>query len=124
MIVDPNEIVKVVQVTRAVMAVQRFLESDLTSFFAETDFWSYEISGDNTCTLCTSFSNQIFSGDMLQSTFQYLQIVDSMTINALVHPNCVCQLKRVVKVGEKFYHVHPSPSDVRSPVVEVKEFVE
>ena len=95
--------------TKAVMAVQRFMESDLNSYFSVDDFWSYETSGDNTCTLCTAFNNQVFSGDMLQSTFPALEVVDSMTLAVYVHPNCRCLLKRVVRVGEMFYHVHPSP---------------
>lgn len=106
MIVQPVEIV---QVSEAVLALERFLESDLTSFFAATDFWSYENNGDNVCTLCGAFNNEIMSGDLVQSTFGDLEIIDSMTIAVNVHPNCKCLLKRVVRVGESFYHVHPSP---------------
>jgi hypothetical protein len=85
----PEDIIRIVE---AVRAVEKLLET----FFSSNDVWRYTaISDEKACERCLYYEQiGTFNGDMLRSTFPYLEILDENTIAVNAHPNCRCRLRR------------------------------
>jgi hypothetical protein len=68
------------------------------SFFGEYDLWLYVAVYDEVlCPKCLDHARkQVFRGTELRSKFEYLKIIDDDMIEAKVHPNCRCQLYRII----------------------------
>ena len=82
-----------------VSAVERIPEEyKRQSFFGEYDLWLYvPVYDEKLCPKCEAHAHtQVFRGNELRSTFPYLEISDEDKILANVHPNCRCELYRVV----------------------------
>ena len=68
------------------------------------DVWLFDARSDTkVCPKCLAYDGQIFHGNHLRARFPHLQILDVGTIGGkgpdgtgLVHPNCRCQLLRVM----------------------------
>jgi hypothetical protein len=90
-----------ISAVRAVAAIKRIDREqypETVTFFSEKDQWIFNAVSDiRVCELCLSFEDiGIFSGDLLRTFFPYLEIVDVDEIEANVHPNCRCMLKRII----------------------------
>jgi len=74
------------------------------SFFGEYDLWLYVAVYDEVlCPDCRDHARtKVFRGTELRSTFKYLVIVDDNRIDVHVHPNCRCQLYRIVSPERYF----------------------
>ena len=84
-----------------VCAVERIPEEyKRQSFFGEYDLWLYvPVYDDKLCPKCEAFAHlQVFRGNELRRSdrFPYLAISDEDKILAHVHPNCRCELYRVI----------------------------
>ena len=76
------------------------------SFFGEYDLWLYvPVYDDKLCPKCEGFAHiQVFRGNELRrpDRFPYLVISDEDKILAHVHPNCRCELYRIVSPERYF----------------------
>ena len=93
--------VKAVDSVITVSALERIPEEyKRQSFFGEYDLWLYvPVYDDKLCPKCEAFAKtQVFRGNELRRSdrFPYLTISDEDKILAHVHPNCRCELYRVV----------------------------
>ena len=84
----------------AVDATKRIPPEYKQSFFGEYDLWLYvPVYDEKLCPKCEAFAHiQVFRGNELRrpDRFPYLVISDEDKILANVHPNCRCELYRVV----------------------------
>ena len=83
----------------AVSALERIPEEyKRQSFFGEYDLWLYvPVYDDKLCPKCEAHARtQVFRGTELRRTFKYLEISDDDKILANVHPNCRCELYRII----------------------------
>jgi hypothetical protein len=82
----------------AVDSLSRIPEEYKQSFFGEYDLWIYvPIYDERLCPLCEAHARaQVYRGTELRSKFPYLEIVDDSRILVKVHPNCRCELYRVI----------------------------
>jgi hypothetical protein len=57
--------------------------------------WQFETNKPNSCERCLYYEGKgTFTGDMLDTFFPDLTIIDEDTIKANLHPNCDCELHR------------------------------
>lgn len=83
----------------AVCALERIPEEyKRQSFFGEYDLWLYVAVYDEVlCPKCWEHARQqVFRGTELRSKFKFLTIIDDDMIEAKVHPNCRCELYRII----------------------------
>lgn len=88
-----------IKAVEIVDALQRKPEEyRILSFFGEYDLWLYvPVYDERLCEKCEAHAKtQVFRGPELRSTFPYLKIVDEDKIMANVHPNCRCELYRII----------------------------
>lgn len=93
-----SRLVSVARAARVVDAFKRKPEGlRVVSFFGEYDVWRYiPVFDDRLCPECLGHAiREHYGGVHLRVNFPYLEIVNVDTINAKVHPNCRCRLKRV-----------------------------
>lgn len=90
--------VQAVQNVEAVDSLKRIPPEYRQSFFGEYDLWLYvPVYDDKLCPKCEAHAfTQVFRGTELRSTFKYLEIADEDKIFANVHPNCRCELYRII----------------------------
>ena len=101
---------KLIKAVQVVDSLQRKPELYKTqSFFGELDLWDYVPYFDKKlCPACRAHAHtEVFRGTHLRAKWPYLEIQDENTILPKEHPNCRCQLwriilpKRYLKVLEK-----------------------
>ena len=82
----------------AVDAAKRIPPEYKQSFFGEYDLWLYvPVYDEKLCPKCEAHARtQVFRGTELRSAFPYLEISDEDLIKANVHPNCRCELYRII----------------------------
>ena len=96
------ELISVVEATEAVDSLQRKpKEYRVLSFFGEYDLWLYvPVYDEKLCPKCEAHAKtQVFRGTELRrpEIFPHLEIKDEDKIMANVHPNCRCELYRIIK---------------------------
>ena len=95
--------VKSVKAVIAVNSLRRIPEEyKPQTFFGEHDLWIYvPIYDEKLCPTCEAHARDlVFRGSELRSKFKYLKIIDDGRIYANVHPNCRCELYRVIGVEQ------------------------
>ena len=71
------------------------------TFFSVNDAWVYTAIMDNrVCDACLQHEFKTYRGDELRALFPYLEVVDLEKILPHVHPNCRCELDRVLFMGD------------------------
>ena len=96
---------QIVEAVRAIETVNQFNQSKFgvdVTFFTKQDQWQYiAVMDDRTCGPCLTLELLTFVGNDLVHLFPYLDVVDTDTILAYIHPNCRCYLRRVIMVKEQ-----------------------
>lgn len=92
-------LLQAVQAAKAVDALKRKPEGyELQTFFGQYDLWQFTaITDDRTCAECMDKDTRFYNGNELRSEFMDLLIEDGDTILARVHPNCRCELHRIIE---------------------------
>jgi len=95
-----QSLVEIVQAVEATKRIKIDAPKAIT-FFSVNDQWVYTAIYDNVaCDLCLSHEHVTYTGDQLRTLFPYLEIADLDLIYPHVHPNCRCQLERVLYYGD------------------------
>lgn len=92
-------LLQLVNAAKAVDSLRRKPEVYRTrTFFSKFDLWRYvPVFDEKLCDRCREYAmTQFFKGTELRKEFPYLTIRDEDTINAKVHPNCRCELWRIL----------------------------
>jgi len=92
-------VIQAVQAVQAVDALKRKPEGyETQSFFGQYDLWQFiAITDDRTCDVCMDKDTRFYTGNELRTEFMDLMIEDGDTILARVHPNCRCELHRIIE---------------------------